>query len=412
MKIGTFAMKFHLNSSAIRFYINNGLLGPVKKGGQYEFDKECVSDMEKILKYKKYGFSLEEIQLLFFMEKTSRFKDEVIIDVCSELLNKKRGELIDEKDNLAKIIIEIEEEIENLPVVNTAIASDDDVPFSIIPFLYCPSCQVPLKLESATLSSGSIKKGDLSCECGYTAAIKDGIILCADFEEETPFKAFENIESIMSIKEQFSPMYRKLVARTYLWIYNKIINHQVDNKLILVGPFTFNFLLEYLEKLGKDHLYIIFDPSYKRIRKLKKYLSSGSYNIVFIVGKPADLPIRNETIDLYIDDYSTVNSLFTYDTFSVENIAPLLKKAGEVIGIFTSYRKAQKSVYNFTKDHPTFTPDKMTISGLKYHWSEMGIETIEDKVIGETTSNEPDFPQNETEEPIEIHGYHSKKVRT
>lgn len=411
MKIGTFARKFNLNISAIRFYINNGLLAPGKIGGQYEFDAECVSDMEKILKYKKYCFSLEEIQLLFFMEKTSRFKDEVIIEVCSDLLNKKRKLLIDEKNNLIKMIDDIEKDIESLPVISSGEISEGGVPFSMIPLLYCPNCQVPLKLESATLSNGSIKKGNLSCECGYTATISDGIILCENFVEETPFKAFENIESIMAMKDQFSPLYRKLIAKTYLWMYNQVINQIDSNKFVLSGPFAFNFLLEYMEKLGKDNLFIVCDPSLKRIAKLKKYMSSRNYNIVFIVGIPALLPVKRESIDLYIDDYSMVNSLFTYNTFSTEKIAPFIKKSGEVIGIFTTYLKAPKSVQNFKKNHPDFMPEKMNLGGLKYQWSLMGVEFSEEKVIGETTPNELHFPQNVLGETVEVLGYHAKKVR-
>ena len=132
------------------------------------------------------------------------------------------------------------------------------------------------------------------------------------------------------------------------------------SKFILAGPFTLNFLLEYIEKLGKDNIYIVFDPSMKRISKIKKYLSSWNYNIVYIVGKPEELPVKRGTVDLYIDDYSTVNSLFTYNTFSTEYISPLIKNSGEVIGIFTTYQQAPKSIHNFKKDHPNFMPEKMT----------------------------------------------------
>lgn len=409
MKIGTFAKKFKVSISAVRFYVNNGLLVPSKLGGQYDFDAECVSDMERILKYKKYHFSLEEIQLLFFMEKASRFKDEVIIEVCADILNKKRALLIEERENLTKIIADIERDIENLPVIKNEETPDVGVPFAMIPLLYCPSCQVPLKLESATLSNASLKKGDLSCECGYTAKISDGIILCEDIVDETPFKAFENVESIMAIKDQFSPTYRKLIAKAYLWMFNQIVNHTKGVQFFMTGPFSFNFLLEYKEKLGKEHVYIIFDPSLKRISKLKKYLSEWNYQIVFIAGKPENLPIKRGMIDWFIDDYSTVNSMFTYNTFSIEQIAPFLKSPGKVVGIFSNYQRAPKSLRNFKENHPEFKPEKMTLSGLKYHWSTAGVEICDEKILGETTPNEKHFPQNVIGETIKVCGYYASK---
>jgi DNA-binding transcriptional MerR regulator len=358
MKIGTFARKFNLNVSAVRFYINNGLLTPCKIGGQYEFDPECVSDMEKILKYKKYNFTLEEIQLLFFMEKASRFQDEIVLKVCTDILKSKRKQLIKDRDDLTQFIDEIEREIESLPVYPVKEATDEGVPFSMIPCLYCPDCQRPLKLDSASLSNGSIQKGDLSCECGYSASIRDGIILCRDFTEDTPFKAFENVESVMAMKDQFSPAYRKLITKTYIWMYNRIANHLTGGRHIMAGPFTFNFLLEYIEKLGKNNTYVVFDPSLKRIEKIKKYLSSWDYPVVYIVGKSHELPLKNSSIDIYIDDYSTVNSLFTYNTFSTDTLARLLKESGEVAGIFTTYQQAPKSLANFRKNHPDFMPEK------------------------------------------------------
>lgn len=409
MKIGTFARKFNINISTIRFYIGNGLLTPCRVGGQYEFDAECVSDMEKILKYKRYSFSLEKIQLLFFMEKASRFQDEVVLQVCTDILKNKRKQLIKEKEDLTSFIDELEKEIENLPSCASGEVPEAGVPFSIIPYLYCPICQKPLKLDNASLSNGSIGKGVLSCECGYTADIVDGIVFCREFQEDTPFKAFENVESVMAMKDQFSPLYRKLIAKTYLWMFNRISGQINANRIIMTGPFPFNFMLEYTDNLGRDNTYIICDPSLKRIEKMKKYLSSWKYNIVYIVGKPDQLPLKLGSVDIFVDDYSTVNSLFTYGTYSTEHIAPLLKTTGEVVGIFTTYQHAPKSLANFKKDHPDFEPEKMTLSALKYRWSESGVKLIEDKSAGSTTPGELHYPQNVIGEIIEVHGYHARK---
>lgn len=409
MKIGTFARKFNLNISAVRYYINNGLLSPGRTGGQYEFDEACVSDMEKILKYKKFNFSLEEIQLLFFLEKASRFQDEVVTGVCADILENKRKQMISDRDDLTRFIEEIEQEIEALPAVSSREPAEAGIPFSIIPFLYCPNCQVPLQLDSASISNGSIQKGTLNCECGYTGAISDGIIFSGDYAEETPFKAFENVESVIAFRDQFSPTYRKLLTRTYLWMYHKIAGRLTGVKYVMAGPFTFNFLLEYIEKLGRDHIYIVFDPSFKRISKIKKYLAPRNYNIVYIAGKPNELPLKHETVDIYIDDYSTVNSLFTYNSFSTEFIAPLLKVSGEVAGIFTSYQRAPNSLKNFRKDHPDFMPEKMTMSGLKSQWALRNIKLSDEKVIGATTAGERHFPQNAGGETVEVHGYYARK---
>ena len=411
MKIGTFAKKFDLNASTVRYYVNNGLITPKRKGGQFDFDGECVSDMEKILKYKRYYFTLEEIQLLFFLEKASRFQDEIVLEVCADIMRNKRNSLITEKKNLEIFIEELEHEIDTLKIRESEDSDAQGIPFLFIPYLYCPHCQIPLELSSAYLSKGNIISGILSCSCGYGAKISEGIILNDSFTDDTPFKAFENVESVMAMKEQFSPAYRRLIAKTYAWIFYKVSSLLNERNIILVGPFTFNFLLEYINRLGKHNNFIICDPSLKRILKIKKYLASYESACVFIVGKPEELPVKHETADFYIDDYSTVNSLFTYNSFSTDKISPFLKKNGKVVGIFTGYNNAPKSIINFKKDHPDFEPEKMTFSRLKQQWSNSGVKVTDIKKVGSTTAGESHFPQNSVGETIDVLGYRASKIR-
>jgi DNA-binding transcriptional MerR regulator len=409
LKIGSFAKKFDLNISTIRFYVNNGLLLPKMANGRYDFDSECHKDMEKILQYKKYLFTLDEIQLLFFLEKASQFKDDVILGICGEILRNKREELAGYRKELDHYIAELDVEMARI----TEMPKEDDgeigVPFSFIPDLYCPSCQVPLKLDDASISSNSLQKGSLWCDCGYRAQIEDGIIRCSDFEEDTPFKAFKNIESVRSIKEQFGSSYRMLIGKAYLWMYSKS-NPDIDNTYrILIGPFTFNFLLEYVDKYRDSSIFIVFDPSLKRIEKLKKYLSGRNQKIVYIAGGVNLLPLKHQSCDLYIDDYSTTNNLFTFGDFSCKFIAPLLKRRGRIVGIFTDYNCAPKSLENFRGVHPNFPSQKMKLRFLKYDWEQGGVEIVEEKSIGRTTGEELHFHQSAAGEQLEVHCYLGEK---
>ncbi|HUM55603.1 MAG TPA: MerR family transcriptional regulator, partial [Bacillota bacterium] len=269
MKIGEFANKFGLNASTVRYYINNGLLVPAKKAEQYEFDRDSEEDMKNILKYKSYHFTIEEIQLLFFLQKTSRFKDDVVLGLCSDLLKKKRKELMAEKKEMEAHILSLENEIEGMPKTVSPKETKTGIPFSFIPYLYCPVCKEPLKLDSASMAEGTLLSGELWCECGYNAGIKEGMILCGKHYEDTPFKAFENIESVMAMVDQFSPAYRKLIDQTNLYMYNQIHEDLENPKIIMTGPFTLNFLLAYIDKLNKKNTYIISDPSKKRLEKIK-----------------------------------------------------------------------------------------------------------------------------------------------
>ena len=49
MRIGAFAEKYNMNVSAVRYYVERGLLTPQRRNNQYVFDDDCMKDMEKIL---------------------------------------------------------------------------------------------------------------------------------------------------------------------------------------------------------------------------------------------------------------------------------------------------------------------------------------------------------------------------
>ena len=90
MKIGDFARKYNLNITTVRYYVERSLLTPERKNNQYIFNESCMDDMDKILKYKYLRFTLEEIELLFFLEKTSKLRDYTILEIFSDLLIRKK----------------------------------------------------------------------------------------------------------------------------------------------------------------------------------------------------------------------------------------------------------------------------------------------------------------------------------
>lgn len=409
MKISAFADKFNVNVSTVRHYVNSGLLLPDRKNGQYFFDEESEEDMKNILKYKNYHFSLEEIQLLFFMEKASRFKDKVVLDVCSEILKNKREELIKEREELAQHIQSLESDIAGLPEVNTVDNVKWGVPFPFIPYLYCPKCQIPLELDNARISNNYLYSGHLKCHCGYTACIEDGIIVSGEKVHDTPFKAFENIESVMALKDEYSHQYRGFIAKTYLYMRDSIHTEDERPQIILAGPFTFNFLLECMDKLGAHNTFIIADPSIKRINKLKNLFSDMDCHIIYYAGETKDIPMKHKSVDTYIDDWSTVNMMFTFNEFNTKLIAPFLKKNGRIAGIYADYKNAPRSLNNFKEDNSDFIPGKMKFSRLKTDWEINNVKITEKKFIGQTNENEKHFPRDEVGESIEVYGYTAKK---
>ena len=77
-------------------------------------------------------------------------------------------------------------------------------------------------MENTKIQNGHLYEGDLVCSCGYHAAIAEGIILCEDHEEDTPFKLFNNVDSGHSATDEYSGAYRVLLDKGSLYMYQKM----------------------------------------------------------------------------------------------------------------------------------------------------------------------------------------------
>jgi DNA-binding transcriptional MerR regulator len=128
MRISEFAKKFGLSTSTVRYYINQGLLMPDRKKDQYNFGAECVDDIKKLLKYKKARFSLDEIQELFFLEKTSHFRDEVSVTAWKDIMYHKKRELLKEQEDLSWCLQTLEDEIRSMSYDSEHVAMEYGVP--------------------------------------------------------------------------------------------------------------------------------------------------------------------------------------------------------------------------------------------------------------------------------------------
>lgn len=411
MKIGTFAKKFNISISTIRFYMQNGLLVPTKKGGQYDFDEKCAKDMFKIIKYKDFRFSIEEMQHFFLLEDASNFKNSAVTQITSNLLKEKKMKLIDECNNLQRIINEIEQEVDKYPKKIEVEIKNKNIPFSIIPYLHCPYCKKPLELKNTKIKDGCIVEAILSCDnCkDYQASISNGIIFCKSHTINSPFKAFDNIDTLVSFSKESSSSYRSLILKAYVDMYNFHTSSFSEKRTIMAGPFTFNFLLTYINKINPKSTIIICDPSINKINKLKLYLSDCPHNIIYIAGLPKDLPLKEHSIDMYIDDYSLTDYCFTFNDFPIENIVNYLKPESQILGIFTDYSKAPETLKYFVSKNKDFEPEKMSLAKIKNIWNKNNMKKIEQFNIGKTPINEEFYPKSAQGEEISIFTYYRNK---
>lgn len=276
--------------------------------------------------------------------------------------------------------------------------------------LACPHCNAPLQMQNAHLNGTHILDASLSCSCGYHATIQDGILLCTGHTDVTPFKAYENIESVAYITEEYGKEYRSLMEKSYLWMYHQIPQNR-DSLTILAGPFTFNFLLQYYTKFDEDTTIIITDPSLSRIAKFQEYLQDAASVIIYIAGDLDAVPLCSGAVDLYLDDFSANNCIFTYNRTPYNVLSHWLAKDAPLIGLFLDYCKTPRSIRAFQKEHPDLMTERMSFSYAKASLQRNGFAVTESKIIGQTSGREMEFHHQVGREKLPFLVYRAERKK-
>jgi len=410
MKIGAFARSHGVNPSTVRFYIDRALLTPRTENGRYVFNEVNDAQMEKILKYKRYRFSLEEIEFLFSYENLSNLKDDRIITEITNILENKKKLLMQEITALNTIMKDIDGEIESFGSLKKNITKNTYLPLGTLNLLCCPECGNDLHLENADIEPSGIKEATVKCACGYKVKIEDGILICPEHMDNSPFKVYENVDSIISMAKDFSPSFRRMVLKGYLRVYHQLLN-SCNNLpgIMLIGPLSYNFILGYMRFIPKGATVIIVDVSLMKLQKMKTHLSDSGRDVLCIAGDISKTPIRKKVIDLFIDDYSFNNYGITYDRNLFIDITPFLKDNGIVVGQFIDYSKAPKSSKNIKTEYPECNMDWATLKRAYVSLAGAGLTIVERTTIGAPEGNNLDFVWQIDNEKLSLITYIARK---
>lgn len=277
MKIGQFAKKYGINASAVRYYIDKTLITPKKENGQYIFNDMCIEQMDRIMRYKEYKFSLEEIELLSYYESTTNLKDKAVIDEIVQILHNKDDILRDEIKQLEDIRENLKGEISAYRTKAEDAESGKHlcIPIEALEILYCPVCGSKLALRDADIETEGISRGMLVCSCGYNAQVASGMIFCLGSSDETPFRAFENIDTVLAIMDDFC-------GTNYTFTYNKDLFESIGS-LIKAGGMVTGQFIDYsaapksLENFRLDHE--DFDPGMMKIQRIYSAFAAAGIRI-------------------------------------------------------------------------------------------------------------------------------------
>lgn len=412
MKIGEFAQKYDVNQSTVRYYIEKALLTPERRNGQYIFGKTCMEQMERVLDYKRLGFSLDELGTIVCYEDASNLKDKRVLQRLIDVMKDKEETVRRSIAEQERVLTRLEQEIrkyEELAEEMNCCSKFPGMPLDALSLLRCPRCGTSLELEDAVISSAGIQDAKIDCECGYQAKIRSGILIGEGSTEDSPLKIFENIDSVSAITDDFSMEYSNLMSRGHLWSYQKISQEKDRMHYVMVGPFTYNFILKYIRQLPEDVTYILIDESVDKIRKLQQYFSDLKYRIIYIAAGSDMLPLQESSIDCYVDDFSNINYTLAYSRDLMQLIGPLVRLGGKMVGLLNDYSEAGRSLENIKEEYNDFDPGQLAIRKMYQNMLRAGFEIEEKNNLGSPAGNEKAFRQQAENETISLIAYVAEK---
>lgn len=353
MKISDFAKRENISIATIRYYMELGLIIPERKGAYYSFNMECISDANTIAELKEMRFTLDEIKQILSIQRMTKFKNKNANDFFVKILEEKRKKIQEEITKLTITQGKINKKINRLN--RTIEYKKTGVPLKMISLLACPTCKKTLSLVNVTIEAEYIMEGDLSCTCGYTSKIREGILHNSKENEEV-----QGI-SWYSLLSDFHPDIINNQIKSYRQLLHFLDNSQ--GKLYFsMDRFAGSFIVENAKKLNKDNLYIILNNSKKVLSHIKERIDELDLglNILYILSEDSALPIKEKCIDYFIDDFSTSHFLYYHDYYPIEKFNTFLKGDSSIIGAQFFYTKSNLSKNNFNKNFPHGSLEKLS----------------------------------------------------
>ncbi len=380
MKIGVFASKHRISIYTIRFYIKEGLLLPEKKNNQYYFDESCEEDMILIKELRECMFSLKEISKILSVKRISRFQEEQSVTYLVDTMHRKEKELYMQRDKLTSIIRRVQKKAEDFSAMQPPQLKAKGISIGFCEKLCCPICKKALTFTNMSIEGTLITEGRSACRCGYKITMEEGVMLTASIDRD--MEVWYTIDALIC---SFSQEYLQSLFRVYSWMLDQLAEKEIQNKVILCnGENGAEFLYQYLPKLGTTNKYIITDVSPMTVTLTKRRLEyfKEDYDILYIACAPHEIPLRQGSVDILIDDGSSFYDMFDSNDFFIEKVHNVLKKDAFIVGFYSYYDSNAVSLQNIKRLFPGANIGNMGIRQFKRNLREKGYVLAREQEIG------------------------------
>lgn len=342
-RIGKFAVSNEISIDTIRYYIQLGLIHPIRKGRYFYFGKEQQEQLDYVIRYKALRFSLDEIKILMYTSKLRILETEVKSNYIENILIDKMDKLQQEKIELEDIISKLKDEIDDSSQFTNLYENVKGIAFGQLEKLSCPTCQDCLSIEEGILKNNSVYFGKITCSCGVEMAIEEGILLTSGILE-SEMNQENGKDSIKSLIESTSETFIQQMLYFVEEITRYVLYQDISSKTILcmkTGAGT--LALNILSKCSEMGMLILFDKDLNQLKIAKKTIDKHFpyKNVLYISGSFNMLPIVKESVDLAIDFAATFDAAFGKSENLYQYLIPYMNSTSMIVGLYLYFKNNQ-----------------------------------------------------------------------
>lgn len=359
MKIGQVVQRYGVPVNTLYFYINSGLLVPPRRNSQYVFDQHTLEELEWLLELKELEFPLKTIHRLLSLRRISNFCSEedrrelrAIFQEQADELKRRQAQISAARQQVGRKLFELE----SRPAAGTRTG----VPVSMLHLLRCPNCGGELILENANMSPKYVFQAVLRCGCGYSAAIRDGILQTKNVNTSL----FDKPDTTRELYRDLPSMTLSLYERSYRWLEENIRSGVSHGKVWLEGYVNaWFFFHNHLELLDSSDQLVVIDKFPETLLAYKAVIEQQNLpcDILYISDCSASPPLRENIIDCVMDFFAVNEHNFYHGDLYLNQLLPYLKGDCRLFGVYFFFRNGRASLRKLLSDYPESSPNNFNI---------------------------------------------------
>ena len=426
MRIGDFSRKFHLPVSTIRYYIENGLLIPIKINNQYRFSETDDNEMNLINKLKDMSFTLHEIKHFLQIVRMYNTNDYSMNEVIKKLYTGKREKIEKQLQQLTSCLGRIKMEINDLDNDENSAVNCRGVPLISVSMIACPLCGKEFIWDNVALHDRQIFSGLLSCECGYRVRIEDGIIVTESDNsfyksEQFYIQHYQNIPDkdedfvYFEYMNRISEKTTTMIHKAYAWIDAILSELKPMPRVIIMPDLSAHYLYKYVNApYFQDALIIVSGFSKKNIFAIKSHFDAmlRGLNILYVANTIHEIPIKKSVIDLWIDAIASYNFSFFHNQESLHQLlSPYFTPDAVAVGLTKYLEPGSKSFQNIKRIYNRSHKENSLLPAFQRILGETGWELKSEEEHGYVSNPGAYYEYMDPQDKHWFYGYHAVKKR-